>query len=691
MNLVDDRSLRSLVDEGDEVGIRAKILMFFGILMAVTLIQLGISVWISRSMGTKLSGGAREVVGIMGESIQRNESARVGSMLLANTTVLQSTIAEVERATLMIADFMYPLISFARTSEENRDLAEKQVAEFCTITLDERMPFISGIGFSFDINGFTPSRRYYLPYAYRENNTVVFSDALELPEGKTPDSMSENELDEIIQSELSRDYYLTVIPRGHDPLTALPQQVKWTTPYIDPTTRYLMISAVTPLSFDGRVVGAAFLDLALTDLDSITSSLAASLTPGTEVMIFDLASQLALSAPGLEEWKAETVNNPDEPGTTMQRPSSLQKNELGRRTIELAASVTEDRVTDSAFQREGNDYTLFVGNVHGLFGVAALLPDAELFADTRNALERAHDLEDVQNAEMRKIFFLGLFSFLAMILVGILVVLFVIGLTRQLADIVNKLNRDASGVSQASNAINSLASDLAEDTAKQASELASTASSLSQISAKVKTNADASETCYQVVSAAREHVTTGSNQMNQMNDAMTSIAESSLKIADIIKTIESISFQTNLLALNAAVEASRAGEAGKGFAVVADEVRNLAGRSAEAARASEELIEETTQRVNAGTQSVTQMEGSFKDILSGVTEAAEWVGKIRESTTEQAEAISAINSSVSSLDTAVKRNEQAAGESASTSTELADQASSLTGTSSELARLMHGN
>ncbi|MRF92834.1 methyl-accepting chemotaxis protein, partial [Klebsiella quasipneumoniae] len=100
---------------------------------------------------------------------------------------------------------------------------------------------------------------------------------------------------------------------------------------------------------------------------------------------------------------------------------------------------------------------------------------------------------------------------------------------------------------------------------------------------------------------------------------MTDIADSSRQIADITGVIDSIAFQTNILALNAAVEAARAGEQGRGFAVVAGEVRTLASRSAQAAKEIKGLIENSVNRVNTGSDQVSEAGATMKEIVAAVT------------------------------------------------------------------------
>lgn len=147
-----------------------------------------------------------------------------------------------------------------------------------------------------------------------------------------------------------------------------------------------------------------------------------------------------------------------------------------------------------------------------------------------------------------------------------------------------------------------------------------------------------------------------SAQMQSINETVVSLSEAfkhlterSNEIGNITEVITSIAEQTNLLALNAAIEAARAGEQGKGFAVVADEVRKLAEQSAQSAEQITRLItiiqNDTKQTMN----SVISATGEVKEGLVVVHEAGGAFQKIENSITEVVTQINDVTNLVKNL------------------------------------------
>jgi methyl-accepting chemotaxis protein/methyl-accepting chemotaxis protein-1 (serine sensor receptor) len=169
-----------------------------------------------------------------------------------------------------------------------------------------------------------------------------------------------------------------------------------------------------------------------------------------------------------------------------------------------------------------------------------------------------------------------------------------------------------------------------------------------------------------------------------MVGSMTAIKESSNKVAKIIKTIDEIAFQTNILALNAAVEAARAGEAGMGFAVVADEVRSLAQRSAQAAKDTAGLIEESIARSQEGAGNVEEVATAITAITASVAKVKGIVDEVREASQQQTQGIDQVSQAISQMEKVTQTTAATAEESAAASEELNAQAET---TMAEVQRL----
>mgnify|MGYP000135602085 CR=1 FL=1 len=245
--------------------------------------------------------------------------------------------------------------------------------------------------------------------------------------------------------------------------------------------------------------------------------------------------------------------------------------------------------------------------------------------------------------------------------------------------VLTEIDTAATQVASGTRQVSDGSQTISQGATEQASEIDQLTSTITQIAAQTSQNAQSADSANELVKTAKNDAVSGNSQMEEMQQAMEKIKDSSENISKIIKVIDDIAFQTNILALNAAVEAARAGVHGKGFAVVAEEVRNLAGRSAQAAKETTELIENSISIVGSGTKIADKTADALSNIVAGVEKAAELVAQIAVASNEQVTGITQINNSIDQMMNVVQTNSATSEETAAASEELSSQAEMLRG------------
>jgi methyl-accepting chemotaxis protein len=259
---------------------------------------------------------------------------------------------------------------------------------------------------------------------------------------------------------------------------------------------------------------------------------------------------------------------------------------------------------------------------------------------------------------------------------------------RELREAIDQLATTAGNVDAGATQVAAASQSLAQGASEQVAAVEDIAASARETSSMATENAQRTQTAAEVVGQEREKFGEAVDRLGEMVHAMEAIDEAGGRISKINKVIDEIAFQTNILALNAAVEAARAGDAGLGFAVVADEVRSLAQRSAQAARETASLIEESIARAHSGREKVADVSAAIAILAEQSAKVRTLVAEVHGGSREQHRAVERIGESLGQIEQVSQAAAAGAEQGSASAEELSAQAGALLDVVAALGRMV---
>ena len=281
----------------------------------------------------------------------------------------------------------------------------------------------------------------------------------------------------------------------------------------------------------------------------------------------------------------------------------------------------------------------------------------------------------------------GLVGFVLCSVLSMLIIMSMRRANLQLVESVSEVRESSLKLTEISETIDASSRNIAQGASEQAASMEETSAMLKDISEKAKQNALTVSSAQKLMGDTTRIVTTTDQSLKGLRSAMKEVSEASVQTARIVQTIDAIAFQTNLLALNAAVEAARAGEAGVGFAVVADEVRNLAQKSAEASKNTQDIINHSVENIRKSREYAASSDEAFTVFMNTAQQLAGQLKVIEESSLDQNQGIAEIERAVDSINTVIQANAAGAQETAAVSMELTQMSSDIASFVRKLDRL----
>jgi len=263
------------------------------------------------------------------------------------------------------------------------------------------------------------------------------------------------------------------------------------------------------------------------------------------------------------------------------------------------------------------------------------------------------------------------------ILVGVVVFLIVNRSVNRLRRVAAQLRQGAQEVASAAAQVSQAGQTVAQSVSEHAATLQETTASTEEIKAGARTNSEAAAETVGLSGDLNRRMQEANAALEQMMSAMREMGDSSQKISNVIRLIDEIAFQTNLLALNAAVEAARAGEAGLGFAVVAEEVRQLARRSAQAARDTTALIEESVGKSQRSVDTAGAVVEAVHSITGSATRVGSLAQTVRSASLEQSQHLETMGRGIAQAQASIQATASAAEETAAAGEQLQAQSHQL--------------